>query len=297
MTAARHPVPRLRPVLGEQFRFVGLGVRRELLAGAAVLLALLVLVFLRREPVNFTRELFFWFAALGSLAPFAVWRGWGDPGEGQLWTLPVEHRRRALVGVAAGWFWLILAAGALLLWVVVAILLTGGHFGAEGTRMVLSPTGTISGPVDPGQLTAVEWRTPAWLWLVPFSAATATYLLGSAIVLATERPWRWVGGLALLVLLVVLLAQSGGYESLGAALGGIVTHPLGLETVLAGGTVSRNTAAIVLTTGERMLVWRSLPDPGRWATATLIWLAIGAAALWLATIRYRERERPLGEGS
>jgi hypothetical protein len=156
---------------------------------------------------------------------------------------------------------------------------------------VLRPGVPLTGPVAPGDVAAVAWRTPAWLWLVPFTAATAAYLLGSALVLGSARPWRWAGGAALVVLLALLLGDGGALGWLSAGLAAVAGHPYGVETVVAGGAVRLKTVAVQLTTGETVRVWRDLPTPGRWAAATLLWTAAGLAALWLGTVRRRERER------
>jgi hypothetical protein len=283
--AVRHATPRLRAILAEQTRFVGLSIRREAAVGAALLLALFLAVLVipgRSAPVSFSRELGGWFAALGFVAPLVVWRGLA--GDGQLWTLPVDHRRHAAVGVAVGWLWMMVASCVLLLWLVAFVLVTGGHFGGEGTRLVLSST-AAAGAVDPRQLTTVVWKTPPWLWLVPFTAATVAYLLGSALVLATRHPGRWFVGAAIVVSLALLL---GGDALLGRL--DVV------ETVFTGGPVSRKTSEVLLTTGQMVRVWR-LPAVDRWAAATSLALAIGIVALWMATLRLRERERALDGGA
>ena len=287
---ARHPVPRMRSVLVEQIRFLGLTLRRDATIGAAILLLLLVIPW-HDEPVNFSRDIGLMFAALGFMAPVAVWKGLGrdERRGGYLWTLPVDHRRQAFAGVAAGWFWLMVAAAVLLLWWVALILLTGGHFGAQGTRMVLSAAAGTDA-VDPRDLTAVAWSTPRWLWLIPFTAATIAYLLGSALVLGVERLWRWVGGFVLIVFFALLLGREGRPEWLNAGLEVLTDHPAGLSTAFAGGPMNQS-AEVLLTTGETIRIWRDLPSPGRWAAATLLWIGIGFVSLWLATLRYREQER------
>jgi hypothetical protein len=285
--AARHPVPPLGAVLAEQIRFVGLALRREAAIAAVVLLALLA-VPSRDGPVNFSREIGVLCALLGAAAPFAVWSRLA--GDGHLWTLPVDHRRHALVGVAAGWCWLMTAVAALLLWLAALVLLSGGDLLIAGPRLVLRPGVSAVGAVAPGDVVAVAWRTPAWVWVVPFTAATTAYLLGSALVLGTARPWRWAGGATLVVLLAVLLGDGGALGWLNAGLAAVAGHPYGVETVVAGGAVRLKTIAVRLATGETVRVWRDLPTAGRWAAATLLWTAAGAAALWLGTARRRERE-------
>jgi hypothetical protein len=281
----------LSAVLAEQVRFLGLAMRRDAMAGAGlILLALVLRAFLGDAPVNFTREIGLSFAALGFVAALGVWKRLAA--DGDLWTLPVDHRRTTIVGVAAGWFWLQAAACALLAGMVALISVTGGQFASSATRVVLSSSAAVTGAIDPRHLTTIAWSSPHWLWAVPFTAATVAYLLGSAIVIATRHPWRWLAGFGLVALLLLLF---GGDAGPGWSYGGlriVAAHPYGLETVFAGGPVSRTTRLVTLTTGQTILVWRDLPALGRWVTATVLWSALGLAGLWLATIRLRERERP-----
>ena len=63
--------------------------------------------------------------------------------------------------------------------------------------------------------------------------------------------------------------------------------PYCVTSLITANTESLQVAA-TLTTGERILVWRALPDAGQWATATLLWLSIGAVSLAAAVSRHRE---------
>src|SRR6185436_13290635 len=93
----------------------------------------------------------------------------------------------------------------------------------------------MSGPVDPGRLSQIDWHTPTWLFVVPFTGATIAYALSSALVAALRSAWRWtfwgllVGALALSIPLggrsmisPIVFAADGRYA---------------IETVLAGGHV------------------------------------------------------------
>ena len=283
---ARRTTPPTRTVVAEQVRFVGLALRRDAAIGAALLTALLM-VPLYDQPINFTREFGLWAATLGFVTPFGVWRRVGR--DGHLWTLPVEHRRLALSGVFAGWCWLMMASAALLAWAALVVLRTDGSFVLEQTRAVLSSSAPQTGPLERAHLSLVTWRTPTWFWFLPFTAATVAYLLGSAVMLCTERVRRWIGGVGLVLLFVLLLGRGAGSGVLSALLIPVATHRYGLETVFAGGPMGQGMGQVVLATGEKLLVWRSLPTLGHWAGATMLWLALGFIALWAATLRYRER--------
>ena len=285
MSTSMHATPSMRAVLAEQVRFVGLAVRRDAAIGAALLAALLVIPF-HDQPINFTRDIGVWFALLGLIAPFAIWKRLD--GDGHLWTLPVEHRRLALTGVFAGWCWLMVAAAALLAWAALIVLRTDGELVSEQTRAVLKGSGPLADPLDPVRVSMVDWRTPAWYWVLPFTAATVTYLFGSAVMLCASSLRRWLGGAALILLLILLVGRGGGFGVLSALVTGLASHPYGLETVFAGGPMRQGLGQVLLTTGEKVFVWRSLPTIGGWLVATVIWFVLGLVALWVATVRYRE---------
>ena len=50
--------------------------------------------------------------------------------------------------------------------------------------------------------------------------------------------------------------------------------------------------AATLSTGDRVVVWRALPDIGQWATATLLWTGSGLVTLSAVASRHREGRRP-----
>lgn len=277
-------LPRTGAVFVAQLGFLGLALRRWAAVGLAVLLALLALALLQ-PPIGYAREIGWWFALLGVLAPFVTWSALRA--DGALWTLPVEHRRHALVGVAVGWCWLMVAAAALLAWIVALVLLTDGRLVVDETRLVLAPGASTA----PQRLAEVAWRTPWWQWVVPFTAATVAYLLGSALVLATRHAWRWAVGALLAVVLALTL---GGAGARGAAdpRDALLGHRYGVETLVLGSPDGRTSPVTVAASdGRPVRAWRELPTLDRWAAATLLWTAAGALALWLATLRLRERER------
>ena len=66
--------------------------------------------------------------------------------------------------------------------------------------------------------------------------------------------------------------------------------PYGFDALLTAWTTFLNIEA-TLSTGERVVVWRALPDLGQWATATLLWTGTGLVTLWAAASRHREGRR------
>ena len=276
-------LPRTGAVFVEQLGFLGLALRRWAVVGGAVLLALLGLALLE-PPVRYGREVGWWFALLGVLAPVLTWNTLRA--DGALWTLPVEHRRHALVGVAAGWCWLMVVAAALLAWIVALVVLTDGRLVVAEPRLVLAPGSSA----ESARLAEVAWRTPWWQWVIPFTAATVAYLLGSALVLATRHPWRWAVGTLLVVLLPLTVGEAGEGEGSGPR-DGLLGQRYGVETLVLGSPDGRTSPVTVAAAdGRPVRAWRELPTLDGWAAATLLWTAAGALALWLATLRLRERE-------
>jgi hypothetical protein len=160
-----NPAPAGRDVVREQVRIVGVSLRREFAVMALVLgviTAFMVVDFSRGHGAS-------WFdsdewAPLGVIAffyPFAVWRGARRFGPDFLWTLPVDRRRLALARVFAGWVWLMIAVASFLTW----------HRG-------LALLAAVSHPKTAG--------------LIALVGTTATYLFGSAVLLALRHPLRWI---------------------------------------------------------------------------------------------------------
>jgi len=70
----------------------------------------------------------------------------------------------------------------------------------------------------------------------------------------------------------------------------IVESRYGLDALLTGRTETLSTTTF-LTTGERVMVWRGLPDLADCRTATLLWTGVGLLVLWAAVSRHREQRR------
>jgi hypothetical protein len=150
------------------------------------------------------------------------------------------------------------------LWSLALTLLSGGNIFAEEMLRVL-PT------IEP-----VRRAPEPLLWLTPFTSATATYLLASALGLGTRRPLRWIAGSVIGFYIV-----SEVFEPL---LEFVFEGPYGLDALLTARTT-------LLKTGDRVTVWRALPDVGQWAMATLLWTGAGLVSLWAAASRHREGRR------
>lgn len=297
---ARPRLPRLRAVLLEQVRATGLALRvPALLAGALVALLTLQTTFQsasRGTVVNLHAWPTMLPGLLGALLPIAVWARDERFGPGFLWTLPVDRRRHALIKVLAGWVWLMGGVALFALWLLALTSATGGRVLPPETLHVLTSPVDPVGQLDPAALRTVRWVPGPLIWAVPFTAATAIYLLASALALGSRHPLRWVIGTVVSYLFLSIASQvesgqvRGLADVLERALQRLVVGRYGLDALLTARTETLSTPA-TLTTGELMLVWRAVPDLADWRAATLLWTGVGLVTLWAAASRHRERRR------
>lgn len=285
-------IPPLKVVMLEQLRTVGLTIRREaLLAGVLIGLPWLAVVVLMRmgwvvsdghgwdtmtlDPGN-------GFATLAALVAvvftWLVWRGESPFGNAPLWSLPVDHRRHAVIRTAAGWVWLMVFIGAVWSWIVLMTAATGSVPGVDVTRvLILDPVGAAQGTA--GATEFVQWVTPWWQWLLPFTIATVGYLAVTALILGTRWPLVW--GMGLWMLLTFSAALGG---ELGVAW---AVRPYG-SLAQALGEWSGLQGWATLATGERVRAWSALPSLGMWIAHTGIWLGVGGLGMVGALARPRD---------
>lgn len=297
--STRHPVPPMRDVLAEQVRLVGLSLRWPGLVALALVAVTSALVLTEvlaaGRVIEFDPEQIMVPGPAAMLLPAFVWRNEERFGSAFLWTLPVDRRRHALAKVAAGWVWLMLAVALFVLWLLALSLVTGDRILAEDTRGFLPAVPFPEpGTIDRQVVRSIRWAPQPLLWLVPFTAATAAYLLASAVTLGPRHPLRWIVGTVLTFFLLLGIAEATGSRWLLDApnryLRPLFIGPYGLDTVLTARTEFLKVGTR-LTTGESVIVWRGLPDLGQWATSTVLWTAAGVLALWTAASRHRERRR------
>jgi hypothetical protein len=173
----------------------------------------------------------------------------------------VDRRRLALTKVFAGWVWLMAALAVFVVWLLSLALLA--H--AAPVQIVMR---------------------------VPFAATTAMYLLGSALVLASRHPLRWLLGAVGVYVLLATLTEALGRTETGEwqifvwsdVLRWAIYGPYGIDTFLSSKGFS--SAA-----GDAAARWQTLPDLARWTISTFLWFGAGLAALWAAASRHRERRR------
>lgn len=294
-----HAAPRTRDVLWAQIRAVGSAPQGPALAAMAVVALATLLITIESlktgKVIAFHPEHHWLPGIVGLLLPIAVWRGEERFGGSFLWTLPVDRLRHALAKVFAGWVWLMGGVALFVLWSLALTLLSGGNILAEETlRVLTSFSFPASRTLDPAAVETVRWAPEPVLWLAPFTSATAMYLLASALGLATRHPLRWIVGSA-----IVIFSVSGVGEAANAVwLVNILEHlleslfegPYGLDALLTARTTFLSNQA-TLPTGDRVAVWRALPDAGHWAMATLLWTGAGLVALVAAASRHREGRR------
>jgi hypothetical protein len=298
----RPRLPRTRTVLVEQIRATGLALRGPgLIAAALVALAtLFALSQVLSRGVDLTLNA--WPTQLpgimGALVPIAVWARDDRFGPAFLWSLPVDRRRHALAKALAGWVWLMCGVALITLWLLAMTRATGGRALPPETLNVLASQVDVAGPLDPAALRTVRWAPGPLILAIPFTAATATYLLASALVLGSRHPLRWVIGTVLAYTLLSIADQAASAQprvgwladAPGRLLRLLLAGRYGLDALLTARIEMLSDPAI-LTNGERTIVWSAVPDLADWRTATLLWTGAGLLALWAAASRHRERRR------
>lgn len=292
------PTPTPGLVAREQVRTVGLAVRREVVLLAAAVGALVLFMgvvalspALRVQvdgelPLNLNpEELGILAAMVAVFFPLAVWKGEAPWGDTPLWSFPVEHPRHVVLKIWAGWVWLMAVVLMGLLGICAAVLLAGGALGLETTRLLVVDPAALAASGGADGTTAVAWSSPGYQWFMPFFAATALYLLASALWVGTRHPIRWVVGLWIAVLAIGGFLELTEIQSAERFLEGALST---FDQLVTGGheTLRRS---VWPTPGERLVVWDALPSPGRWAGISASWLALGVAAVVAAARRHRTR--------
>ncbi len=295
-----HTLPRRRVVLAEQIRTVTLMLRvPALLATVGILLSTAVNVwdFVNgRGGVEFAPALSMLSGCVGAVLPVGVWTRTERIGGGFFWPMPVDRREHALIRVCAGWIFLMAVVGLFMLWLLALALFTRGHIAAPQELLLLpSPLIPPNGTLSAAQLRTAIWKPMPTLWLAPFTAATGTYLLASAFALGSRFPLRWITAVLASSLMLSLTGSLTHVQALkaapGRALEFLYEGPYGLDALITAQSESLKTI-VTLSDGKTVTVWREIPNLNEWGAATLLWIAIGLAALWAAASRHREQRSP-----
>jgi len=291
-----HRPPQLGDVIREQFKVTALSVRTFAIIGLALGAVATVLAFadyfIRGVGTEFAPNLSLIPALAGAILPVIIWQRERHFDTGFLWTLPVDRTRNAFAKVFAGWLCIMIAALAFDLWMMILALITKGNISGDELVRVLAPTVDVTKAIDPSLLQTVRWIPPRAFWLVPFTAATGTYVILSAVMLGLRYPFRWIIGAIAGGFLVAAVGQGVGSEALWAKIAGVIQPAMwgryGLDTLLSARSESIHTV-VGLTTGQLITVWKGLPGVGDWIVGTLIWTGIGLVLLIAALYRHRER--------
>lgn len=219
MTLNIHEPPAALAIFQLQVRRIGRSLRPEQIGLAAILGAVAILaVFLTMlgDPtLDYPSELTVLIPVGAFLLPFRLWRGERLFDGADLWLLPVERQKHALIRVAAGAVWTVAFIAVVVLTFNLMALAAG------------SPT----------------IGTSAWQWFVPLGAGLVAYLVGSALVLAVRHPLRWSAGLIAASLLFSALLLRALIEPLVQA---VVDGGLGLDRIVTGSGSSAARAVALL---------------------------------------------------
>lgn len=288
--AVLHPLPRTRAVAAEQLRAVGTALRREWLLyflGLALFTLILALNELRegrnpdlRSAFGLTPDVFLPLAILGLFAPMSVWKSEGPARRGYHWAMPVGRTRHTLLKCLAGWGWLMLLVASFLVWGAVMAWATGGPIGVWiEHRIGTSQTGGLQ------MLRTVRHGMAPWQWIVPFTAITITYLVGSILVLASDHPWVWLAGIFVGLLFLNATLTAAGADEAMRSLGTLLNGHYGLMPATSG---MRVVPMEIPVRGETLRVQHGVPDLSAWLLSTLIWMGAAAGGVLWAANRHPE---------
>ncbi len=286
-------IPAMKAVWMEQLRVVRLAIRREAgLAALVVALGSVAVIGISRLPVlqaifneDMQRLVFdpaespwmFLPVLAALLLPLVVWKGERRFGDTPLWSMPVDHRRHVLLKVTAGWVWLMAILGAFLVWATLTTLVSGGSLGVDDVRLLLLDAAGASAGV-PDAMEPVNWTTPWWQWVLPFTSASAAYLLASTLVLATARPLFWAAGLWVAGAVVLAIGEIWD-------IGWMQRTTEFVAWYIGGESFARG---VQLPTG-REVVWTLLPTVQMWMTLSAFWISLGLAGVLMASGRPRNQ--------
>ena len=184
-TTSLHPTPSSATVAAEQFRAVGIAIRKEaylFLGALAVFAALAISAVVRAVmshhdgsgmAISFGPGGAVPIMLVAILVPFAVWRSEDPARRAYHWSMPVARGPHTLIKLVSGWAWLMMASAVYGLFIV----------------MLATVIPTIAS--NPIRLA----DTPAWEWLLLFTGPTLAYLITSIAVIASNHAWRWIGGI------------------------------------------------------------------------------------------------------
>lgn len=259
------PAPAWRTVWPTQLRMLSQLQKRDFVVLGiivAVLSALAIYgIFRTQPPTNRSTETVMMFALLtipfalvGAFWPLGVWRKESPERRGYFWSLPVPRGSHTLVRVGAGW--VTLMAACIVMMVVTWVLLLVAELRLGSANLSFAR------------------------WFVPLATATLAYLLISSLTVLLDSPVRTLAWIAVAILglrivgkVLMIKALAVPIDTLSSSLGKALAGPLaphegGPELAFNGSPYTASFAT--------------------WGAHYLPWLAFAAAAIVLASFRYRE---------
>lgn len=268
-----HPTPSLRTVTIEQFRSVGLALRKEafFFIGALIVLGVFLIGNAIRTQNSGYGEVHmgFTYGAAGAipifftalLIPFGVWRAEDPSRRAYHWSMPVARGPHTLAKLLSGWAWMMIATAVYLVFIIILA--------------VTIPL--ITG--EPNRLAS----TQGWEWIVAFTATTIAYLLTSIAVIGSDHAWRWIGGLFIGYWILIGFLAVFGMGDLSQVLRTVFDGTYGLKAALFGTTDHTQGRIVVGITSDTM---RGL-SMRNWIVAMPLWIVGSGIAATIASYRHR----------
>lgn len=209
------PEPAWGAVLIEQLRAVGIAIRREFIAlvvilfGSGIFFTWFSVTFREYGDFPFQPNQVVAMVLVAVVIPLAVWKSEKPERRTYLWSLPLLRRSGHVAKLVSGWLWTMLAVALVTLWWWAVAVATDSLVWERSIYIARNDLAPGSNLELVGDLASYVYPLPGWLLLVPFGLATVLYLVGSAVVLATNHPFRWALGLWCFALAI------GGLNELG----------------------------------------------------------------------------------
>jgi hypothetical protein len=270
-----HPTPSSRAVAVEQFRAVGLALKTEaiLFISALIVLSGIIIAnavrFVQTHPEGHMQMGFTYRAEgvvpiflVALLIPFGVWRAEDPSRRAYHWSMPVARGPHTIAKLLSGWLWMMIAVALYLLCIIILGRIIPAIVGEAGRPGV----------------------TPGWEWVAAFTAATLAYLLTSIAVIASNHPWRWIGGLVIGYSVLVAVLNAFGMPEVGRMLQMISDGAYGFKAALVGATQDGSRGVTTGITRETMRALRF----STWLVAMPLWIIGSGIAVTIASYRHRE---------
>lgn len=223
-----HTPPRWHAIAYEQVRAIGLQLR---VTGVLLLVPLLFygalalnearrtlasnLSHAGHATVNFayTPEVSVAVAFLALFLPVQIWNDESPARRSYHWSMPISRTKHALTKLLAGWMWLIASTALWLLFVLAIDAVTQRTVGITSSHRVV-----VGG----------------WALVVPFTAVTIAYLLGSAAAIGARSPLVWIAGVPMIYLGASLVVGFAGYVDAARAALSAFSGLYGASAAMAG---------------------------------------------------------------